>query len=601
MKNLLKKLPEELINQIAAGEVVERPASVVKELLDNSIDAGADQIKIRIDEGGISLIEVSDNGTGIDPENLSKIFDPHTTSKISSMEDLNKIMTMGFRGEALSTIKSVARVSVNSKYESAQIAHNLNFEEGESSKKSARNQGTTITAKDLFYNIPARHKFLKSAETEYRKVLETVMPYFIQFPNIHFILEKNGKEVYNLPKTSDDTSLEIERIKAVLKNKLTENLLEIKGEGAGSKVSGFVGHPSLHQSKTSHQYIFINKRPIWDNGIAKSVHLGFKRLIPQGEKVPFIIAIEINPELVDVNVHPRKEEVKFINPFRVYSLVEEAVSKVLTSQTHIQNDFGYQHTEFPRTSTTPQSSISRGETPKLFDSAISSYQNKTKEINFSRSSSQFDVGKSLEFSKELLTSSDQTDSGIKSAFQLFNKYIFLEFEGELWVMDQHAAAERITFEKLTNNYNSKPQDIQNLLVPVEIEASPAELSFVSENIVFFNKLGFEIDIDNMKVSIKSSPAYFQASNIEDIFKQLWQLSDEQRDMKDSFEKAKENILATMACHSSIRSGQSLTPQEGIQLYKDLKKCENPYSCPHGRPVLWKMRLEEIDTHFERTY
>ncbi len=599
MKRQLKKLPQELINQIAAGEVVERPASVVKELLDNSIDAGADQIKIRVEEGGISLIEISDNGVGIDSGSLAGIFDAHTTSKISSLEDLNKIMTMGFRGEALSTIKSVAKVSINSKYEESEVAHSLNLQEGEDTRKSARNQGTTITVKDLFYNIPARQKFLKTPETEYRKVLETVIPYFLQFPNIHFILEKDRKEIYNLPKTSEQVGLELERIKSALKNKLTDNLIEVNGEGAGSKLTGFVGHPSLHQSKTSHQYIFINKRSIWDNGIAKSIYLGYKRLIPQGERVPFIVSIEINPELVDVNVHPRKEEVKFINPFRVYSLVEDAVAKALSSQTHIQDSTSFQAPTnkdytLPETPKQPH-------TQKLFDTPVSNYQSKTKEINFSKNSSKFDVSKSLAFSKELLNSPDQQESEIKSAFQMFNKYIFLEFERELWVMDQHAAAERITFEKLSNNYNSKPQDVQNLLVPVKIDASPAEVSFISENLDFFSKLGFNIEVNKEKISIKSAPAYFQTSNIEEIFKELWQLSDEERDMKDSFEKAKENILATMACHSSIRSGQPLTPQEGIQLYKDLKGCENPYSCPHGRPVLWKLRLEEIDTHFERTY
>lgn len=591
----LKKLPQELINQIAAGEVVERPSSVVKELLDNAIDANADQIKVKVEEGGIKLIEVSDNGSGIEESNLATVFDPHTTSKISSIDDLNKIMTMGFRGEALSTILSVAKVSISSKYEQAEIAHTLNFQglDPKRIEKSARNKGTTITVEDLFYNIPARRKFLKTAETEYRKVLETLIPYFLQYPNIHFILEKNGKEVYNLPRTAKRAEIDLARAKEVLRGDFVQKFMPIKAEGAGSKVTGLIGHPSLHQSKTNHQYIFINKRPIWDNGIVKSVHLGYGRFIPQGEKVPFIISIEVNPDLVDVNVHPRKEEVKFINPFRIYSLVENAVSKALQIQTQLS--------EAPPKTFTDSYQAQHPQENKLFDSSSANYYPKNKEFNFSKKPSQFNVRKSLQFSKELLSDTETMDSEVRNSFQLFNKYIVLEFENELWIMDQHAAAERITFEKLTESYNSKPQDIQHLLVPVEMEASGAEISFISENKDFFTKLGIEIEVSSDKIIVKTVPVYFQESNIEEIFRQLWQLSDEQRDMKDSFEKAKENILATLACHSSIRKGQPLSKQEGIQLYKDLKTCKNPYSCPHGRPILWKMSLQEIDKHFERTY
>jgi DNA mismatch repair protein MutL len=369
-------------------------------------------------------------------------------------------------------------------------------------------------------------------------------------------------------------------------------MIQIAAEGEGMKVSGYVAHPSSHQTKTSHQYTLINRRPIWDNGITKSIHLGFGRFIPQGQKIPFVISIEIRPDLLDVNVHPRKEEVKFINPFRVYSIVENAVSKALSEGTKLEQsssaiNYSQRHHEAP------------GNT-LMFDSSSYRYENKPKEINFAKKKRDFNIGTSLEFSKEALKNmAEQSD--VRNAFQIFNKYIVLEFEDELWMIDQHAAAERITFERLEQNYESTPAGIQALLVPAEITAGEAEASFVSENIDFFKKLGFDIEVGEGKVLVRSTPAYFQQADIVKIFREIWELSDEQRDMKDSFDKAKGHILATMSCHSSIRTGQGLSKQECLQVYRELKECKNPYSCPHGRPIVWKMILSEIDKNFDRTY
>lgn len=592
----INKLPQEIINQIAAGEVVERPASVVKELVDNSIDAGATKIRIKIEEGGIKLIEIADNGIGIEKDNLGLIFEPHTTSKLSSIEDLNNILTMGFRGEALSTILSVSNVTISSKYQTEQFANKLEFENPDSQyTKSAREQGTTITIKNLFYNIPARRKFLKTPQTEYRKILETLIPYFITYPNIHFILQNGKKEVYNLPQTSNEQIMNIGRIKEIIKGGFVDKMIPIKAGGAGIVVSGYIGHPTDNQSRTKHQYIFVNNRSIWDNSIAKAVHQGFSRYIPHGTKVPFIINIEIQPDQIDVNVHPRKEEIKFINPFRVFSIVEGAVSEALKASFSLKE--GKEISMSPTTSIPKDYKLKQSYSPK--------------ELRFNNKPSAQSVQQSLDFSKTIIQDTPNFEyqkkeqgtvsNDIRTVHQIFNKYIIVEKENDLWIIDQHAAAERITFEKLLIAYKTEGGDIQNLLVPTEIEVSEDEKVLIKENIEFFSKVGFDIEIVEDRVRIKSVPIELVKADFEKLFKEVYELIEQQSEASHSLDTIKSDVLATVACHQSIRTGQKLQYEEMLSLFNQLTKCDNPYSCPHGRPVIWKQTLSELDSNFDRTY
>ncbi|PKN02799.1 hypothetical protein CVU76_02105 [Candidatus Dojkabacteria bacterium HGW-Dojkabacteria-1] len=593
---VLNKLPQELVNQIAAGEVIERPASVVKELIDNSIDANAKKVQIKIVNGGMDLIEVSDDGIGIPKENIGNVFDAHTTSKISSLEDLNNLLTMGFRGEALSTIVAVSKVKLISKYMQEEIANEIFFKDsGEKILRSAaREGGTVVTVENIFGNIPARRKFLKSALTEYKKILEILIPYFLVYPNIHFTLIKDSKIVYDLPaiQNSKPNSVEKERLNTLLKEEYVSRMLKVFFDGGGTRISGFVAHPSDHQKKASNQYIFVNRRPIKDMGISRAVYQGMSRYIPHGEKVSFVLLLDIKPDLVDVNVHPRKEEVRFLNPFRVYSAVEESVRKAVENATsyRIENrDFGV--------STIPQSKV---------------YAPRDISFGKSRGSS---VQESLLFSKEALSQSsyesntqiqnfstqDVTPSSIRNIFQIFNKYIVIEFDEEvLWIVDQHAAAERITFEKLKKNQKVN-LELQKLLVPFEIEMSEIEIIGMEELREFFTKIGFEYEIQDNKVYISSAPVEFIKTDFKRFFEEIFSLSDDIRNISKEILRLEEDIYATMACHGSVRSGQLLRREEMIDIYKKLIDCENPYSCPHGRPAVWKMKLSEIDMNFERTY
>jgi DNA mismatch repair protein MutL len=602
-KPKLNKLSEQVINQIAAGEVVERPSSVVKELVDNAIDANATKIDIKIKNGGIDLIEVSDNGIGIPKENIDSVFDSHTTSKIGSIEDLNTLMSMGFRGEALSTITSVSKVSLSSKFVEEEFGNEILFnEEGKSSvKKTPKEEGTTVKVEKIFYNIPARKKYLKTAQTEYRKIYELLSNYFLIYPNIHFTLEKDSKIVKDLSIVDDRKAGDIvpERLEEAIGN--SEGFLKLKYDGSGIKVTGYIAHPSFHKSRTSKTYIFLNNRPIYDRGIHRAIYEGYSRYIPHGQKVDFVINLNLRPDLVDVNVHPRKEEVRFENPFRIYSAIEQAVKHSLEKELSYNNS---------------QSSSSSTSAAKDFASIRESFNSKSpsrsekeyQPTNIYQKSGSTSVKDTLLFSKELLKDIPERDnqlpwdeeSDIVNIFQIFNKYIVIEFLDEkLWIIDQHAAAERINFENLSKGKDNI--DIQNYLVPVEIEFKDNEIMFLEENKTFFDKLGILYDIKGKKVLLKTVPVEFVDSDFKKVFEDIFSLEDDISLLKKNFKKLKDDVLATISCHSSVRSGQRLKKEEMIDIFNKLKSCKNPYSCPHGRPAIWKLTLSEIDLNFERTY
>ncbi|MBN1373901.1 DNA mismatch repair endonuclease MutL [Candidatus Dojkabacteria bacterium] len=330
------RLPQHVINQIAAGEVIEGPASVVKELLENSIDAGATEIIISLKDGGKSEIKIEDNGVGFSKDDLPLAFEPHTTSKLQDISDLAKLETLGFRGEALASIGSVSKITVETKESETDNGTSITVEHGKIStpKVTNRKPGTTITITNLFEKIPARQKFLKSTQTEIRKISAEIIKRVLVNPTIRFKLIHNGKELFDfLPisvNTHDSkTFIHPSRIEDVLGKEETESLIPVYTKADSVTVGGMIGHPILAKTNQSHTYIFLNKRPIWDRGIIKSVYAGTNRFVANGSKIPFAIYLTIDPTQVDVNVHPQKLEVRFVNPYRVYSDIEHAVRSAL--------------------------------------------------------------------------------------------------------------------------------------------------------------------------------------------------------------------------------------------------------------------------------
>ncbi|MFA5633758.1 MAG: DNA mismatch repair endonuclease MutL [Candidatus Dojkabacteria bacterium] len=593
-KPRLSKLSQQVVNQIAAGEVVERPSSVVKELIDNSIDAQATKITVKIKNGGMELIEVSDDGIGIPKENISSVFDSHTTSKIINIDDLNTLISMGFRGEALPSITSVSRVTLQSKYIEESVGNEILFnEKGKSAvKKTAKEKGTTVKVENIFYNIPARQKYLKTAQTEYRKIYELLCNYFLIYPNIHFVLEKDGKVVKDLPSipAHNPGEIAVERLNDIVGDE--NNFLKLSYDGSGIKISGYIAHPSHHKSNVAKTYMFVNNRPIYDRGMARAIYEGYSRYIPHGQKVDFAINISLNPELVDVNVHPRKEEVRFENPFRIYTAVEEAVKHVLSKELSFENTPSSRDFKSIR-----ESFSKKSQTGKTYEP-----------INIYGSNRSASIKDSLLFSKELLTETEPSEEyqlpweqeNIINVFQIFKKYIVIEFADEnLWIIDQHAAAERINFENLSRGKENI--EIQNYLVPVEIELKDEEIMFLKEHKKFFQDIGIIYDIKEEKLLLKTVPVEFVDSDFKNVFKDIFSLEEDIGLLKKNFKKLSEDVLATISCHHSIRSGQILQREEMINIYTRLKECKNPYSCPHGRPAVWRLTLKEIDSNFERTY
>ncbi len=626
----INKLPQEIINQIAAGEVVERPASVVKELVDNSIDAEADQIKISLKDGGKKVIEITDNGIGIGKDDLELAFQPHTTSKLSSIEDLNTLMSMGFRGEALSTIQSVAKIEVKSKTENQTNAYKLLInpeEQNDDLQKTAHPQGTTIKVKDLFFNIPARLKYLKKANTEYRHIYETLLSYFLIHPEIHFEFYKDGKKIHALPKIKDAhaNTIHPRRVKQVISSGWTDELIDFYYQGTTLKIGGLVAHPKNHFNRTQYEHIFVNNRPIYDRGVVRSVLTGFSRFIPHGQKVPFLISIKLDPSLVDVNIHPRKEEVKFANPYRVYQAIEQAIQKALQRETAKnkkifskvedrikKQDLGQKLGE-KRLRNTSKYGESRQDSSGEIGSKGVNYRKtksgKIREISFNKHS----VKDSLEFSKNLLQMKDNPeDIGIKQdggldldkvvkLVQIFNKYIMVEFKEELWVVDQHAMAERITYEKFLKSLETEKNNSQGLLdVPI-IKLVDWQINFIEENLSFFESIGFDLEIDERSLKVKAVPIELGKADFEALFETLFSENSEIEEMEFDFEQKKKDLIASLACHNSVRSGKSLSDIEMRGMLKELANCKNSYSCPHGRPIIWELALSDIDSHFERTY
>ncbi|MEA3357030.1 MAG: DNA mismatch repair endonuclease MutL, partial [Patescibacteria group bacterium] len=560
--------------------------------------AGASKIVIKISGGGVNEICVQDDGSGIKKDDLELALESHATSKIQSMQDIVSVNTLGFRGEALSSIASVSKLELVSRIEK-DTAYSISCLGGKLSKISAisRDIGTTVRVKDLFYNIPARRKFLKTPKTEYRHILEVFTPVVLINPDVHFILESAGKSVYNLPAVQDASpkSVHPQRVSDVLKKLDFVNLFY---EGNAITIGGMVGHPKHHVSRSTSQYIFVNGRPVWDSGIAKSVSLGASRFIPDGHKVPVVIAIGVPFEQVDVNVHPRKVEVRFANPYRIYSAVEQAVKEAYKKLGKVSED----DVDFDR-----------------FRKSGESGMFKSSDVGIIGAGRKYSVKESIDFSKKLIQDSvpivqkgafntdgfsqDSTGGSELRARQFLNRYIVVAVNHNLWIIDQHAAAERVRFEKLLKEYDGKGIESQSLLIPIIVDLQKADIAFISENLGVFKYLGYRLGVGKSKVEITEVPAILSDADHQKLFVEIVghlrdvdEMASKKNVLKDKY---RDVVMATMACHSSVRMNRKLSDQESSSIVKSLLLCDNSYSCPHGRPIVWKMSVNVIDKHFDR--
>lgn len=580
---MIKILSEKLVNQIAAGEVVERPSSVVKELVENSLDAGADNIVIEIKDGGRTFIKIADNGRGMSREDLELAIQRHATSKIADESDLWKISTMGFRGEALASISSVSKLSIKSKRSSDIAGAQIDCNGGEivTIKDVGMSDGTQVEVFNLFFNTPARQKYLKQESTEFGHISTLINTIALANPGVSFKLIHNGKIVSDLPKVTDLIS----RVSDIFGKNTAEAMLPIFYGGSEIKVDGFVGKPLLSRSTSQHQYIFVNGRPIQHFLLANRIKAAYHSMLMEHKKPVFILNIGIDPALIDVNVHPRKVEIRFEDQETIVRIIYGCVKTALEKSNLIPRGF----TELREKSFVMPS----GGVPSSGDS-------------WRREPSFPSVQNALEFSKEILSERPQgfletfeEKPLTKAITQVANSYIVAENATGLILIDQHAAHERVRYEELMDQFEKQEKSIQPLLVPQQMEFSGEEIVLLEQNKNVFENLGFEIEsFGGNTFVVHAVPSCLAKQNVDEIIKGV--LDDIQNQKSPSKMQGKiEEILTYMSCRSAIKFGQKLGPDEMQALILQMEKLQRPYTCPHGRPTMISLTLDELEKMFGR--
>ena len=585
---MIKKLSEDLKNKISAGEVVERPASVVKELVENSLDSGADEIKVIVEKGGKQLIQVSDNGSGITSKELPIAFERFSTSKISSFEDLFKINSLGFRGEALASIAAVSEVKIISKIENGDGAEMLikNGVLGTVEPAAALN-GTNITIQNLFYNTPARRKFLKSPRVEFRKVVEMIRRYALSNPSISFKLISDGRDIIIL----NNEILE-DRIVHVMDPAYRDQLLQLNFLKGDYAIAGFLGNLNLVRTRPGEQYIFLNGRFIKNRLLNSAVYNAYKSILNRGEFPFFVLNIVLPHNEVDINVHPMKTEVRFKDEWRIYhvikSAVEEAISPILKTipdfeKPNIDTKFDFPTTFIPK----------EGETnPKQENFALNTSSNL--DIKFKPA---IDRAKSY---ASKLASRPEPNSGkvsLENIWQVHSKYIVSPITSGLVIIDQHVAHERVLFEEAMAAFDNNPMAAQTLLFPEVMDFSPDQFSILLDVLPYLEKMGFRLkEFGNNTIMIEAIPSEMSLGNEKNIIKEML---DNFLDSQKQYSSFQEALAASFSCKAAVKAGDVLNVEEMRELVNRLFGTKHPYYCPHGRPIIIQLSMDELDRRFER--
>ena len=579
MKPILS-LPEDLRNKISAGEVIERPASVVKELLENSIDAGATEITVVVEKGGHQLIQVRDNGHGITADGLAQAFLRYTTSKISKVDDLFKIRTLGFRGEALASIASVSEINVSSSVDES-AGYQMDLVDGvtDAIKAAPPIGGTEITVRNLFYNTPARKKFLKSATTEFRQIVKMLRRFGLEFPEVSFQLMHNDKTILNLT----PENLE-ERIIALTDPSYRDQLLPVNMIKGDYNISGFVGTLNLVRGRPGDQYLFVNRRFIQNRLLNSAVYAAYESLVKRGEYPFSLLNLVLPPDQLDVNVHPRKIEVRFTDEWRIYHVVKSAVREALASILATIPSFE-QHVGQMVT----------------FGKEID--PNQRQEPLWFTPAKQSESGADLQRAKEYVSNlADQKEeaTAIEGSimWQVHDKYIISQINSGLVIIDQHVAHERVLFEDALLAFDSTPLSAQTLLFPEILEFSTDEYSVLLDILPYLEKLGFRMKENGQnKILLEAIPSDMGWGNENSVIRDIIDHYVANREKSSSYV---ENLAASFACHAAVKAGDSLTIEEMQVLVNRLFATKHPYYCPHGRPIIVQLSLEELDQRFERT-
>lgn len=578
----IRELPTELINQIAAGEVVESPQSVVKELLENAIDAGATEIQIETKEAGVGEIRITDNGCGMDEEDMRLSVQRYATSKISELKDLEAILTYGFRGEALASIASVSHLQIESGTGS-RLAHKLDHKNGVTNLEEIPGfQGTRISIQDLFFNTPVRRKFLKSERSEDRKIKERVSVQALAREDIRFQFVQNGKEIFRLPAESKK-----ERILSLFGQNLKDHLLEVSLERPGIKAHGFISDPDFYKSNRSSQYFFVNGRPVEIKYGSFLLKKCYDELLPPNAHPYCYLFFEIDPSLIDVNVHPTKKEIRFLNEESFNAFFIQLLQKELRSSTpvsflelkkRLSQPISMGNRSLPEDTTPPLTLIARSQSTPAFHLE--------------------GIGPGTQIEALRQNPDIHREFVPKKHFGiLFETFILAEAEDGLYIIDQHTAHERIRYEEVLEKLKSKSYGVQPLLTPIRLDLTNSDVEQMMERFPEYQEVGIHLEVlGEDSIVIRELPAYIEAGKekdtILDFMNRIQHPDVQEPDLYDLMAKC-------VACRSAIKKGDFVSDHILAEILNRLSYCKNPSRCPHGRPTLVKLTLDDLQRMFHR--
>ena len=620
MEQKVHILDQNTANQIAAGEVVEKPASVVKELVENSLDAGADKIDITIQDGGIEYIRVVDNGSGMSEENARLAVLRHATSKIRMAEDLLSLETLGFRGEALPSIASVSKFRMLTRIDDEDLATSITIDGGASLEciSSGGAVGTTVIVENLFFNVPARRKFLRTINTEGRYISEVICKIALSRPDVRFQLINNDRMVVSTPGNSDA----VDTIVALYGKNVGKELLPVCCEENGITISGFVGKPTLLKGTRQWQTIFVNGRTISNRMISKAIDHAYQSQIPKAGFPFAVLNITVDASSIDVNVHPQKSEIKFSDEGLIYRTVYHALVSALTmplsASVSEQDDIAvFSRKEGP---TLPIGSNTTIEKREYLQDSIwkNPGENQAEDIVSSKSyyisqgaQSVFEQAATpLHVMQEKLVENDNVlkttsielqnyDNGVDQIWplgQVDRVFIIAQSEKSLYLIDQHAAHERILYDKLVKCHENVPS--QQFLVPLFIDATPQEIALIEDNRQTFLQLGVDIEqAGEEMLRIASLPVDIQDEEAESFVRDILKMISEMKTISGS--DLRQSVLHYTACHGAIKAGELLNMRQMRSLILDLCNTEHPFTCPHGRPCMIEITSEELYKMFKR--
>jgi DNA mismatch repair protein MutL len=567
----IRILPERVASQIAAGEVIERPASVARELIDNSIDAGADRISVQIGAGGKRLVKVSDNGGGMSRDDMLLSVERHATSKIESIADLFSIKTLGFRGEALPSIASVSRMELVSRPSEELIGHRLRIAGGRfiNIEETGAAPGTVVEVRDLFFNLPARRKFLRSAGTETDHIVDLVTRVSLPFPGISFILKEAERVILNLP----STDLLRARFSSLMGREVAESMIEVHEKTPELEIEAYLAPSEFNRSRGDRLFVYVNGRNVRDRLVNRAILEGFAQRLMKGRYPQAVVFLDMDPAKVDVNVHPTKQEVRFRSAQEVFQRVVSALEKGMA----------------------------------LPFRAVISSKRTSEESSGLRERGLSSVSESLWTYKKGIAEEapDSPESpGLTKAFehprvvgQLGNTYILCETSDALLMIDQHAAHERVVYERLRRGFEGSRMEIQTLLIPLTLELSAKEGRIMLEKRDQIARLGIEVDhFGGNTFLLRAVPTLLKETRWAPFLSELITTLE-----KGSLEDGAilDRALTVMACHGAIRAGQALSLQEMNHLIHELEETDLPSNCPHGRPVFKGLTYHELQKMFKR--